>query len=75
MDESDKKFSNPHDALIKCTFGSALHAEGELRSVLPHALVEAIDWKSLTVEPQPSVNEMLRVKHGTAPDLEEFFLT
>ena len=59
---NDTKFSNPHDALVKRTFGSVEHAEGELRAVLPRVLVEAIDWKTLTLEPQPSVNEMLRVR-------------
>ncbi len=54
---------NPHDALIKHTFGKVEHAEGELRAVLPKALVDAIDWSTLSVESGAPVNDQLRARH------------
>jgi predicted transposase YdaD len=53
----------PHDGLVKITFSDPEAAAGELRSVLPAALSEAIDWTTL------------RVEEGTllAPDLTERF--
>jgi predicted transposase/invertase (TIGR01784 family) len=40
--------SKPHDALFKATFSQLEHARAELMAVLPRALVERIDWASLT---------------------------
>ncbi|MFW5925093.1 MAG: Rpn family recombination-promoting nuclease/putative transposase [Myxococcota bacterium] len=42
--------SNPHDALFKATFGVPEHAAGELRSVLPAAVVERLDLETLRSE-------------------------
>ena len=39
--------STPHDALFRSTFVVPFHAAGWLQSVLPEALVAAIDWTSL----------------------------
>lgn len=36
--------SNPHDALFKAIFERPENAQGELRSILPRPLAEAIDW-------------------------------
>ncbi len=63
MSDESESISNPHDALIKRTFGSVEHAEGELRAVLPPAIVDAIDWSTLSLQPQRPVNEELRERH------------
>jgi predicted transposase YdaD len=42
---------NPHDALFKAVFGQRDNAGRMLRSMLPQALVDAVQWDSLTVEP------------------------
>ncbi len=63
MCDEPNPIPNPHDALIKHTFGHAEHAEGELRAVLPAALVKAIDWSTLSVESGVPVNDQLRARH------------
>jgi predicted transposase YdaD len=40
--------SNPHDKLVRRTFGDVQHARGLLQSLLPPELVGIIDWQSLT---------------------------
>ncbi len=50
---------NPHDALFKQTFSQVEHAEGELRTVLPHAIVEQLDFSTLTVRQGSFVDETL----------------
>lgn len=42
--------NNPHDSLVKRIFGDREAAEAELRQVLPAALIERLDWKTLHVE-------------------------
>jgi Putative transposase, YhgA-like len=39
--------SSPHDALFKAVLGQPEHARGALRSVVPTAVAEALDWSSL----------------------------
>jgi len=39
--------SSPHDALFKAVFGQPEHARGALRSVVPVAVAEALDWPTL----------------------------
>src|SRR5688572_31151838 len=40
-----------HDLMFKWVFGNPEHARGALRSVVPPALAEALDWS--TLEPRP----------------------
>ncbi len=40
----------PHDGLFKLTFTDPETAAGELRSILPTAISDAIDWSTLRVE-------------------------
>jgi predicted transposase/invertase (TIGR01784 family) len=41
--------SNPHDKFFKAVFSGIEHARSELVSVLPPAVVRAVDWTSLTL--------------------------
>ena len=54
---------SPHDALFKRVFSNATHAAGEFRSVLPPALVKAMDFKSLSLCPGSFVDQKLRERH------------
>jgi predicted transposase/invertase (TIGR01784 family) len=54
---------NPHDALFKSVFGEPEHARGVLRSVVPSALGEVLDWSTLTLRPGSFVDEALRPRH------------
>ena len=54
----------PHDALFKQVFSQPVHAEGELRHVLPDALAEQIDWSTLELRPGSFVDEELRERHA-----------
>jgi Putative transposase, YhgA-like/Domain of unknown function (DUF4351) len=47
----DDNFDRPHDRLFRYAFERPEIAEGELRCVLPAAVVDAIDFTSLTLEP------------------------
>lgn len=42
---------NPHDSLFKAVFARPEHARGELQSILPYALAQAIDWATLVLMP------------------------
>jgi hypothetical protein len=42
--------STPHDALFKAVFSHPEHARGALRSVVPAAMVEALDWSTLALQ-------------------------
>jgi len=55
--------SSPHDALFKRVFSDTTHAAGEFRSVLPPALVAALDFKSLSLCPGSFVDQNLRERH------------
>ena len=52
--------SSPHDALFKAVFGRAEHARGALRSVVPPAVAEALDWATLAPCPGNFVDPVLR---------------
>lgn len=54
----------PHDALFKQVFSQPVHAEGELRHVLPAAVTEHIDWSTLQLQPGSFVDEELRERHA-----------
>src|SRR4051812_1328517 len=56
--------SNPHDALFRRTFGNPVHAEGELRSILPPELVEMLDLSSLKTLPGSFVDAKLRERES-----------
>lgn len=51
---------NPHDGLVKHVFSNPEAAEAELRLLLPAALTEQLDWKTLEVEPSSFVDAALR---------------
>jgi predicted transposase/invertase (TIGR01784 family) len=55
--------TSPHDRLVKKTFEQPENAAGELRAVLPTALVAAIDWSTLRLEPGSFVDEEARQRH------------
>jgi len=52
-----------HDALFKATFSNVEHAAGELRRLLPPAIVERINWSTLTLCPGSFVDEKLEQSH------------
>ena len=54
----------PHDALFKRTFSDPAHAAGELRSILPPALVARLDFDALRVESGSFVDEELSQRHA-----------
>lgn len=56
--------ATPHDALFKFTFGTPEHARGLLQTLLPPALVAAIDWDSLTLVPASEVDRDLDQHHA-----------
>ena len=55
--------TNPHDAFFKWAFSTPEHAEGELRHVLPPAVVERIDWPSLSLCPGSFVDDVFQDRH------------
>lgn len=55
--------TTPHDALFKAVFGQPEHARGVLQSVLPAAIVEALDWSTLTLQPGSFVDPGLNPSH------------
>jgi predicted transposase YdaD len=55
--------NNVHDALFKWTFSQPEHAAGELRAVLPRALVDRIDFSSLELCPGSFVDEAFQDRH------------
>jgi predicted transposase/invertase (TIGR01784 family) len=52
--------STPHNALFKAVFVHPEHAHGALRSVMPAAVAEAIDWATLAPSPGDFVDAVLR---------------
>lgn len=54
----------PHDALFKGIFSAPDVAAAELSSVLPKALSEAIDWRSLQLVPGSFVDEKLEKRES-----------
>ena len=54
---------NPHDALFKGVLGKPEHARGVLRSVVPAALAEALDWPTLALRPGSFVDLALKEQH------------
>ena len=54
---------NPHDALFKGVLGTPEHARGVLRTLVPAALAEALDWQTLTLCPGSFVDEALQEQH------------
>jgi hypothetical protein len=53
-----------HDPLFKRAFSVPAHAAGELRSVLPASVVEAIEWPALELVPASFVDEEMRHRHA-----------
>ena len=52
----------PHDSLFHFTFRWPHHARGWLRSVLPAAVAEAVDWDTLTQAPEKVHGQPLRLR-------------
>jgi predicted transposase/invertase (TIGR01784 family) len=55
--------SSPHDALFKAVFGQIEHARGALRSVVPPAVADALDWPTLTPCSGSFVDPVFRKRH------------
>jgi predicted transposase/invertase (TIGR01784 family) len=55
--------SSPHDTLFKAVFGQPEHARGALRSVVPPAVAEALDWSSLAPCSGNFVDPVLRERY------------
>ncbi|MBC7975864.1 MAG: Rpn family recombination-promoting nuclease/putative transposase, partial [Myxococcales bacterium] len=55
--------SSPHDALFKAVFGQPEHASGALRSIVPVAVAEALDWASLAPCAGSFVDPALSERH------------
>jgi predicted transposase YdaD len=55
--------NNPHDGLFKATFSQVEHAAGELRAILPPALVARLDLSTLTLCPGSFVDEAFSWRH------------
>src|SRR6185436_16014233 len=56
--------NTPHDALFYDTFSNPTHAAGELRTVLPKALVARIDFATLAAEPGRFVDAKLSNRYS-----------
>ena len=54
---------NPHDSLVQTVFSDLENAAGELRSVLPAAVVDKLNWTTLKLEPGTFVDPELRDRH------------
>jgi predicted transposase/invertase (TIGR01784 family) len=55
---------SPHDALFKAIAGQIEHARALLRSLLPPAVAEALDWQTLALCPGSFVDPVLRGRHA-----------
>jgi hypothetical protein len=55
--------NTPHDGLFKATFSQVEHAAGELRAILPPALVTRLDFSTLTLCPGSFVDEAFSWRH------------
>src|SRR6266496_2828762 len=55
--------STPHDSLFNAVFSQPEHARGALRSVMPSAVAEALDWQTLAVVPGSFVDPQLQWRH------------
>ena len=55
--------NTPHDGLFKATFSQVEHAAGELRAILPPALVARLDFTTLTLCPGSFVDEAFSWRH------------
>jgi predicted transposase/invertase (TIGR01784 family) len=51
--------STPHDALFTAVLGQPEHAAGPLRSVIPPAIADVLDWPTLTAVPGSFVDAQL----------------
>src|ERR1044072_3514622 len=56
--------SSPHDALFKAVFAQPEHARGALRTVLPAAVAEALDWQGLAHCAGSFIDPTLKGQHS-----------
>jgi len=56
--------ATPHDALFKRVFSQPRHAAGELRHLLPPAVVAQIDWQTLALVSGSVVDPQHRDRHA-----------
>jgi predicted transposase/invertase (TIGR01784 family) len=56
--------ATPHDALFKAGFEAPEHAAGLFREVLPAAIVEALDWRTLRRENGSFIDPSLAPRHS-----------
>jgi predicted transposase YdaD len=64
MEESDESIHQPHDKLFKAGFSDPVDAGAFLRWRLPPALVEAVDWGGLQLEPGSFVDSQFRLSES-----------
>lgn len=64
MEESGESIHQPHDKLFKAGFSDPVDAGAFLRWRLPPALVEAVDWKGLRLEPGSFVDSQFRLSES-----------
>jgi len=55
--------STPHDAIFRGVLGQPEHARGTLRSAMPAAVAEALDWPTLAQCPGSFVDPALNERH------------
>ncbi|MDX2021270.1 MAG: Rpn family recombination-promoting nuclease/putative transposase, partial [Deltaproteobacteria bacterium] len=55
---------SPHDSLFKKVFSNASHSAAALRTALPLAVSNHVDWQSLSLEPGSFVDEHLVSSHS-----------
>jgi predicted transposase/invertase (TIGR01784 family) len=55
--------SSPHDALFKEVLGKPEHARGALRSIVPAAVADALDWASLARCAGSFIDPVLSERH------------
>lgn len=55
---------SPHDAFVKAVFGRRENAAGELKAVLPTALLAQLDLFTLVASPKSFVDERLASRHS-----------
>jgi predicted transposase/invertase (TIGR01784 family) len=55
---------NPHDSFVKAVFSRPENAAGELKAVLPPALLAKLDLSSLEASPRSFVDERLTWRHS-----------
>lgn len=56
--------SNPHDAYFRQVLARPANAAGELRTAMPDAVAERVDWDTLVLQPCSFVSQQLRSRYS-----------